>query len=144
MKTSAPVITFTETAPGRVTDQEAKEWIVTYLEPVIEKEFNPSDKVTLLKARYYDSNNRMLPALANGDLMLLRKLDNIFDWGDIHMIQTECWNVVCRPCASIKPDHITLCFNDKNTPAHGMEIPISSIIGIWAIVASSRIHTNNI
>lgn len=130
-------------AKSQVKDQDGNHWVATYFEPVIEKEYNPGHNVTLLKARYYDLKNRMMPSLSQGDLMFLRKVDKISDWGAIHLIQTKCWNVVCRPNTGSTPDHIAICFNDKNAPAHGMEIPINSIIGTWELLASSRIHTNN-
>ena len=144
MESKSQVSAFTVDTNGRLKDQEGKEWIVTYLEPIIEQKYNPNDNVTILKVRYYDQDNRMLPSLSQGDLMYLRKVDKISDWGAIHMIQTKCWNVVCRPNTSNNPGNIILNFNDKSTPAHGMEIPIDSIIGTWELLASSRIHTNNI
>jgi hypothetical protein len=136
----APVIRFTKDPQGRIKDQDGKEWVVTHFETIIEEEI-PIKNQTFLRCRYYADSERMSPALLRGDMMLLLKVDKIFHWGEIHMIQTDDFNIVCRPKVCSE-DSITINYDSKNVHYNGQELPTKYIKAIWELVASNRIHKN--
>jgi len=136
----APVRKFTRDHQGRLKDEGGKEWIATYFETIMEEEI-PFKNQTLLRARYYCDSERMSPALLNGDMMLLKKVDRIFNWGAIHLIQAGDYNIICRPNVGSK-DKIILNYDSKNAHYNGQELPTKYIIAIWELVASNRIHQN--
>lgn len=120
---------------------DSQEWEVTHFCPVIDQESSSEQSQTLLRAQYFDCNDRMIPSLKNGDHMILKRIESIMNWGAIHLIQTRGTNIVCRPGQSGSDELITLRFDDVTNAAHGQEIPAAAIIGIWELMASSRIHS---
>jgi len=126
-----------EILSGIAQSSNGEDWVVNPFGPLSDDSFNVED-ITLLKSRYFGSG--MKPTLKDGDIMLLKKQDMIIEWGEIYMIQTNDYNIICRPRSGGLEGKILLTYDNEEYEGNGQELPVCLISAIWLLVASQRIH----
>lgn len=104
--------------------------------PIVEE---PIKTQATLKTTYF--GERMSPTLRSGDRVILNKIENkaIIEWGEIHMIQVDVYNVFCRVHRGVTNDQVTISYdNPEDTTTQ--QIPIRSIEAMWKLAATARIN----
>lgn len=127
------IIKYNENITGRVTRRDEKCEIVTMEPDEWTRKIEAMDEVmeeTRLKTVVY--TDRMGPVLNRGDIVLFKKLKNlsVIQWGEIHLVQTGEYNIICRVRPGSTPGNILISYEADSVT---QEFPLSTLRGLWIL-----------